>query len=595
MPDYDITSPDGKTYRVTAPEGASQDEILAFAQSHHEQTAKPDHSMEAVNPEPKERWSLDPTTGMMMPNIDVQNTLEGIGSGMVRTARGIGNIETKILNHLPTGKYLTKAMDAIRPSWAFDTSDAALDAQDEIDKALNNTGSGKLGQVLGSAAMGSAATAGTGALESGSMALAPVARTALPFARSAVEGALNGAATAPSNEQGTGALEGAAAGTAVHGALSGAGRLVRGLVKKSAAAEDLQHLAAQNGHDMFIPLAQAAEDSGISGKMKGFYNEALPLLPGATGAIRKQEDSALQVFRQMALQEADPTGASLAADAAKDPHTARLALKDAFDDAYRTTVGSYQFNVPPDFKDRVAKKILAEMPNADATTVEKVSKLVDEQMSRYASGKADIAGENLLNAKDGSIALAKKLNPVERQALEHGVGAYGDLIEDELSQGSSKQNLADLDKFKSLAEPYDAYTQLSKAIRASKADSGRFTPAQLARAAGDTGTVHHLATSANEVLGNPAVAPSTAGRVFAYSLGGLGGYKNPALLGGALLGANTLASKTAQKALMGDTAAQQALTDLLENHPDMTDAVGTVVRTMAAQQAGAGNGGPKLD
>lgn len=32
MPDFEITAPDGRKYRVTAPEGASQDEVLAYAQ-----------------------------------------------------------------------------------------------------------------------------------------------------------------------------------------------------------------------------------------------------------------------------------------------------------------------------------------------------------------------------------------------------------------------------------------------------------------------------------------------------------------------------------------------------------------------------------
>ena len=31
MPDYDITSPDGKTFRVTAPDGATQDQVLTYA------------------------------------------------------------------------------------------------------------------------------------------------------------------------------------------------------------------------------------------------------------------------------------------------------------------------------------------------------------------------------------------------------------------------------------------------------------------------------------------------------------------------------------------------------------------------------------
>ena len=35
MPTYEITSPDGHTYEVTAPQGASQQDVLAYAQQHH--------------------------------------------------------------------------------------------------------------------------------------------------------------------------------------------------------------------------------------------------------------------------------------------------------------------------------------------------------------------------------------------------------------------------------------------------------------------------------------------------------------------------------------------------------------------------------
>lgn len=35
MPDYDVTSPDGKTYRVTAPDGATKEQVLAYAKAHY--------------------------------------------------------------------------------------------------------------------------------------------------------------------------------------------------------------------------------------------------------------------------------------------------------------------------------------------------------------------------------------------------------------------------------------------------------------------------------------------------------------------------------------------------------------------------------
>lgn len=45
MPTYIVTGPDGKEYEITAPEGASQQEVLAYAQRNYGQVAKPERSM----------------------------------------------------------------------------------------------------------------------------------------------------------------------------------------------------------------------------------------------------------------------------------------------------------------------------------------------------------------------------------------------------------------------------------------------------------------------------------------------------------------------------------------------------------------------
>ena len=39
MPKFRITSPDGQTYEITAPEGATQEQVLAYAQQHHASAA----------------------------------------------------------------------------------------------------------------------------------------------------------------------------------------------------------------------------------------------------------------------------------------------------------------------------------------------------------------------------------------------------------------------------------------------------------------------------------------------------------------------------------------------------------------------------
>src|SRR3546814_20028313 len=41
MPNYQVTAPDGRKYRVTAPEGATQEQALAYAQQNYRQAQQP--------------------------------------------------------------------------------------------------------------------------------------------------------------------------------------------------------------------------------------------------------------------------------------------------------------------------------------------------------------------------------------------------------------------------------------------------------------------------------------------------------------------------------------------------------------------------
>lgn len=50
MPDFNITTPDGKKYKVTAPSGATQEQVLAYAQKHHEDKAPDKSSIDAAVP-----------------------------------------------------------------------------------------------------------------------------------------------------------------------------------------------------------------------------------------------------------------------------------------------------------------------------------------------------------------------------------------------------------------------------------------------------------------------------------------------------------------------------------------------------------------
>jgi hypothetical protein len=109
MPTFRITSPEGKTFDVNAPEGATREEALAYAQQNY----KP---VEAEKP-------LNPTDGMSA----TERTLAGVGKAFVDLGRGAGQLVG-----------------------AVDREDVA--ASRELDPALMDTTAGKVGNFAGNVA-----------------------------------------------------------------------------------------------------------------------------------------------------------------------------------------------------------------------------------------------------------------------------------------------------------------------------------------------------------------------------------------------------------------------------------------------------------
>lgn len=104
MPKYRVTSPDGKTYEVNAPDGASQDQVLSYAQ---EQMAK-------MQPTPEVQEPAAPNTGMM--------SLNSINKGIAAIPDAVLNTPNRILN-LGKAAFGTAATAMGRPDLAPEPSD----------------------------------------------------------------------------------------------------------------------------------------------------------------------------------------------------------------------------------------------------------------------------------------------------------------------------------------------------------------------------------------------------------------------------------------------------------------------------------------
>lgn len=521
----------------------------------------------------------------------------GFDSGLVRGARGATSLLTKAMNRLynPTGPDVLETPDF--------ASDETIKEQDKLDKPLSETGAGFTGQLGGQVAAtlplalasGGSTGAATGAgLLARALASAP--------ARAAVEGAASSAMYADPDEQGKASGEGAMLGSALSTLAGGGGRLVRGLVKKSQAAQDLEHLAAQNGEEIEIPLSQAAsEDDTTSRLVKTLYKEGLPYVPGATGKLNKQAEQSMNQFRGMALAEGAPDSLRLAEDAGAQPLIARDSMKESFDKGYEDTVKGSVFQIPSDFKARVTQNIKSEVPDVDKVTLKKAVRIADYYIRRFSDdARPDLltggtlppvmSGNNILNVKNALSEVIKSAPNHEKGAYVAAQGEVQKVIDRILENRNTKE------AYDALSEPYRNFTVLNAAIRKAAAKGGKFTPAQLATSAArkNNRQLMDMGSLGNEVLGSAVAKPSTAGRLLTYvGIGGLGVGAGPIAALGAVLGGNAMATKTVQRALLGDTAAQKILKNLAAKNPEMSRAIEASLRNAATTEVGANSGPSK--
>ena len=220
MPTYEITAPDGKVLEITAPEGATQEEVLAYAQAQY----KPQRST-AQQPD-----RIDPTKGMST----MDKLRAGFAKSFVDTGRGLRQLGTEtnetFSGLLGVGLDKIGANDAARAVLEKATlplGRSAARQQVEIDEArqrdapLMDTGAGLAGNIAG---------------QVGQMAVLPGggAGTLAKFGTAAAQGAAFAGAQPVASDESRAGQMGAGAGFGVlgQGVASGLGRVGSGLSDK---------------------------------------------------------------------------------------------------------------------------------------------------------------------------------------------------------------------------------------------------------------------------------------------------------------------------------------------------------------------------
>lgn len=512
--------------------------------------------------------------------IDIQDKpqLAATGSGMLRSWKGLTNLV------LP---------DSLTPEWA---SDENIREQDERDKDLPF-----LGKMAGSVAATAPLSAGLGSAQRGLTALSTASKAPAVLtralgsapARAVLEGGTQGAIFADPDEQGEGALMGAALGYGLNRLGAAGGRVMRGTVKQSQAAKDLAQLAGQHGDDIFLPIAQAADEGDITSRLaKSFYKEALPIVPGTSGKLEGQATAAQNKLREIALKEALPPGGALTPNAGEKVDDAVAALRGQFDKAYDDTVKSYAFNIPSDLRQQITTAVKASggpKTTVNQITTNRVADDVEKLIKQFADGKKTIDGTNLLNVKreiGELIGMAKKH---EIPALRSAEKVIDDIIVNDLKQGGSKQNLADLKKYLELTPAYRSFQPVAAAAKGAADKEGRFLFRTLARAAKNSPEQRVLGQLGRATVDKPVTRGGVVGKILAgLGTGGLGygAFMAPHLAAATVVGGNALATKGAQKFLLGSTKVQRKIAEFLRNHPDAVRRLGSAGRASVVTQTG---------
>jgi len=192
MPKYRITSPDGKTFEITAPEGATQEQVLSYAQSQWKA--------------PQTEKAPDPTEGMS----GFDKFAAGAGKAVYDIGRGAGQMLGLV-------------------------SDQDVAESRKRDEALMNTGAGLAGNIAGNVvtALPTAAIPGVNtvlggaAIGAGMAALQPTLKDESRLQNMALGGVAGGVLPAI-----VGGMKTAKA--ALYDPLAGQERIIGGALKRSA-------------------------------------------------------------------------------------------------------------------------------------------------------------------------------------------------------------------------------------------------------------------------------------------------------------------------------------------------------------------------
>jgi hypothetical protein len=464
MAKYRIKGPDGATYEVTAPDDATQDQVLAYVQSQHAPKADFNNVQAGT-----------PTT---QPSTKIDGQTVGQMSGFNRFGYGIAApIADTVVG-------LSEITGIGSPEWQRETMQRVNAAQ--------STGAGKVGSVAGNIGMAFAVPE-------------LKALKAAPLLRGAASGALFGA-TRGTNE-GESRLVNTATGAGLGAAGTGiAGLLGRYASKAHAAIPELKREMIGVADRYGIPLHVSQLTDSLPAKVAASAAKYLPF----TGAGKSAQ--AQQAAFNDALSQTMGNTPGIARPLSDD---AMRATGQRIGQIYNDVYGRNNVSLAPASLSRMSdvyNRAVSDMTPENAAIV---GRQLDRIINTFADGGAK--GAKYQNLR-GDLASAASKNP----------GAVGDAIKAlrrELDDAAA-QSVGDLDAsaLKAANAQWANYRTVQDALKQRVGAGENVAPGNLWNLIrkGSTKDMRELARLGKTVLQDPIPDSGTGGRNLFYALFGPG-------------------------------------------------------------------------
>jgi len=427
------------------------------------------------------------------------------------------------------------------------------------------------------------------------MAPAALARFA-PRIADTLYGGMSGFNAAPEGEGLTGAVTGAGLGVAGGIVGQGAARAVGGALR-GVSDPAVQYL---RGRGVPMTAGQALGNGGWLGRSVKNVEDALTSVPGVGAIINDRRMEGIEGFNRAAFETAGaPAGVQVGATGADGIQQLRQGVGQAYDNALSgTSIDANSNDYLNDLTDLV--NAADRIPNVNGAS-DAANAAIEARMGGAVDVNGMISGRNFQEAYRG---LARTGRERANGDYGHEVGQVMRQGQDALSGALEAQNPGAFTAFRAANSTNRNANVLADAVnRAKNADAEAFTPAQLnmadaastrrlsgpmASAAGER-PFYDLTQAGQSVLPSklPDSGTATRGMVAMGVLGGgAAGGGAGAAFGDAQTGAGLGLGATLALAVGGSRPAQQALTRLLIDRPDLAVQLGNRL-VNGAQRGGA--------